>query len=145
MRPRAVSPLKLSTAPSTWRPNVIIGKTFRFEAAHQLMGWPEVHKCRGLHGHSYKVDVAFQGPVNRHDGCVIDFANISSTWRTLIFPRLDHKFLNEVCSEANPTAEFLAEWIATAFRQDPVFRNGGVRLVFVRVWETEDAYAEYRA
>ena len=31
---------------------------FRFEAAHLLPKVPDGHKCRRLHGHSFKVEVA---------------------------------------------------------------------------------------
>jgi 6-pyruvoyltetrahydropterin/6-carboxytetrahydropterin synthase len=30
-------------------------KDFRFEAAHTLPSLPEDHKCRRMHGHSFKV------------------------------------------------------------------------------------------
>ena len=32
-------------------------KTFRFEAAHTLPHAPPGHKCRRMHGHSYRLDV----------------------------------------------------------------------------------------
>ena len=34
-----------------------VTKTFRFEAAHQLLAFPDGHKCKSLHGHSYSVSV----------------------------------------------------------------------------------------
>ena len=36
---------------------VELTKEFRFEAAHCLPNTPEGHKCRRLHGHSFKVTV----------------------------------------------------------------------------------------
>jgi hypothetical protein len=37
---------------------------FRFEAAHLLPHVPDGHKCRRLHGHSFKVELAVAGPVD---------------------------------------------------------------------------------
>ncbi|MFW2389327.1 MAG: 6-pyruvoyl trahydropterin synthase family protein, partial [Polyangiales bacterium] len=34
-----------------------IWREFRFEAAHLLPNVPEGHKCKRLHGHSYRVRV----------------------------------------------------------------------------------------
>ena len=36
-------------------------KTFQFEAAHLLPHLPKQHKCRRLHGHSFKVDIVVSG------------------------------------------------------------------------------------
>ena len=37
-------------------------KTFQFEAAHLLPHLPKSHKCRRLHGHSFRVEIAVSGP-----------------------------------------------------------------------------------
>ena len=50
-------------------------KSFRFEAAHDLPGFPEGHKCRRLHGHSYQIRVHVEGEVDATTGCVIDFGD----------------------------------------------------------------------
>ena len=36
-------------------------KTFQFEAAHLLPLLPKSHKCRRLHGHSFKVEIVVAG------------------------------------------------------------------------------------
>ena len=39
-----------------------IFRVFQIEAAHYLPNVPEAHKCRRLHGHSYKVEVVVAWP-----------------------------------------------------------------------------------
>ncbi|MBM4108276.1 MAG: 6-carboxytetrahydropterin synthase QueD [Phycisphaerae bacterium] len=85
-------------------------KEFRFEAAHRLSGVPEGHKCARLHGHSYRVRVYVEGPLDPRVGWVIDFADIKRAFKPL-YDRLDHCLLNELEGIGNPTAENLARWI----------------------------------
>jgi len=89
---------------------VEIFKEFRFEAAHHLPHTPEGHKCRRLHGHSFRVEVHIEGPVLEPTGWVADFADIASAF-TPLHARLDHRFLNEIEGLENPTSENLARWI----------------------------------
>lgn len=83
---------------------------FSFEAAHLLPNLPEGHKCRRLHGHSYRVEIHVQGSVTADTGMVIDFADIKVAFRP-VWERLDHNYLNEVEGLSNPTSENLAAWI----------------------------------
>ena len=85
-------------------------KTFQIEAAHHLPNVPADHKCRRLHGHSFRIDVHVSGPVDQHLGWVQDFADIKSAFRPL-FDQLDHRYLNEIPGLKNPTSENLAVWI----------------------------------
>ena len=87
-----------------------ISKAFRFEAAHRLPNTPENHKCRRLHGHSYRVAVRVKGAVDPDSGWIMDFAGISRAWEPL-HDLLDHHYLNEVPGLENPTSENLAKWI----------------------------------
>jgi 6-pyruvoyl-tetrahydropterin synthase len=43
-------------------------KDFTFEAAQTLPSAPEGHKCRNMHGHSFKVEVSVEGEVDRASG-----------------------------------------------------------------------------
>ena len=87
-----------------------IRKEFTFEAAHRLPNVPEGHKCRRLHGHSYRVAVEVTGPVDPETGMVMDFAELTQAWQPL-HAVLDHYFLNEVAGLENPTSEVLARWV----------------------------------
>ena len=119
-----------------------IAKTYRFEAAHRLEGWLEEHKCHRLHGHSYKVEVEVSGPVARFgNGAIVDFGELDECWKPL-FRMMDHKYLNDVYGEKNLTAEYLAERICTHFRSWH-FTNPEAHITRVRVWETENAWAEF--
>jgi 6-pyruvoyltetrahydropterin/6-carboxytetrahydropterin synthase len=81
-----------------------------FEAAHRLPNAPAGHKCGRLHGHSYRVAIHVEGPVDDHAGWVTDFADIKGAFAPL-HAVLDHTYLNEVEGLDNPTSERLAAWI----------------------------------
>ena len=85
-------------------------KKFRFEAAHHLPKFPEGHKCRRLHGHSFSVKIMVRGHVDEDTGIIRDFADLSDAWAPL-FDELDHRYLNKVEGLENPTAENIAYWI----------------------------------
>ena len=85
-------------------------KTFQFEAAHLLPHLPEAHKCRRLHGHSFKADIVVSGELDTRLGWVMDYADISAAFKPL-WEQLDHRYLNEVQGLENPTSENIAIWI----------------------------------
>jgi 6-pyruvoyltetrahydropterin/6-carboxytetrahydropterin synthase len=85
-------------------------KTFQFEAAHLLPRLPKSHKCRRLHGHSFKVEIAIAGECDPKLGWVMDYADISKAFKPLC-EKLDHYYLNEVPGLENPTSENIAVWI----------------------------------
>jgi 6-pyruvoyltetrahydropterin/6-carboxytetrahydropterin synthase len=85
-------------------------KDFRFEAAHWLPNVPDGHKCRRMHGHSFRGEVAVRGEIDPKTGWVIDFADLRRAVDPIV-KRLDHYVLNEIEGLENPTAERLAVWI----------------------------------
>jgi 6-pyruvoyltetrahydropterin/6-carboxytetrahydropterin synthase len=87
-----------------------IWKEFGFEAAHRLPNVPAGHKCARLHGHSFRVAVHVEGPLDPALGWVMDFADLKAAWRPL-HEALDHRYLNDVAGLENPTSEVLAEWV----------------------------------
>ena len=87
-----------------------IHKTFQIESAHRLPHVPEGHKCARVHGHSFRIEVHVEGPLDPKLGWVMDFADIKTAFQPL-FDQLDHRYLNEVEGLENPTSEHLARWI----------------------------------
>jgi 6-pyruvoyltetrahydropterin/6-carboxytetrahydropterin synthase len=85
-------------------------KSFGFEAAHLLPTFPEGHKCRRLHGHSFRVDVVVSGDVDPAKGFLIDYGDIKRAFAPLE-KELDHQYLNDVRGLENPTSEMIAAWV----------------------------------
>ena len=86
---------------------MIVRRSFDFESAHQLPHHPG--KCRQLHGHSYRLVVSVDRPVDPHSGLAIDFADLKRIVASRVVEALDHKYLNDLIE--NPTAEVIAVWI----------------------------------
>jgi len=88
---------------------MLIEKEFYFDSAHFLPFVAPDHKCRKLHGHTYKVTIGITGDLTSQ-GWVIDFADISALVQPVI-ATLDHTLLNSIVGLDNPTAENIAMWI----------------------------------
>jgi 6-pyruvoyltetrahydropterin/6-carboxytetrahydropterin synthase len=115
---------------------VRLTKTFRFEAAHHLPTFPDGHKCRRLHGHSYRFDVIVEGEVDPQKGYLIDYGQMQQVIDPIV-RRLDHYCLNEIEGLANPTSEVLARWLWERIRP------GMPMLAAVVVHETCSTACEY--
>jgi 6-pyruvoyltetrahydropterin/6-carboxytetrahydropterin synthase len=89
---------------------ITIAKHFTFDAAHHLPGMPEGHKCRGMHGHTYRAELQLEGVPDLRTGLFIDYEEIAEAWKPL-HAKFDHKVLNDVAGLADPTTENLACWI----------------------------------
>jgi 6-pyruvoyltetrahydropterin/6-carboxytetrahydropterin synthase len=111
-------------------------REFRFEAAHRLTSVSPQHRCGNLHGHSYRVELALEGPLDEKAGWLIDFGDVDRAWHP-VREQLDHAVLNEVRGLENPTCENLTRWLWSALVPSlPI-------LARVTVWETADARCEY--
>lgn len=113
-----------------------ISQAFRFEAAHLLPNVAEEHRCRRLHGHSYRVELRLEGAVDPRTGFVADFLAIEAAFKPLL-DRLDHYYLNDIEGLENPTAENIAIWIWEHTKATLP------QLASVVVFETPDCFAEY--
>ena len=87
-----------------------LSKQFRFESAHHLPQVPEGHKCRRLHGHSFRIEVVVRGDAPPASGWVMDYGAISAVVRPVV-DQLDHRYLNEIAGLENPTSEVLCAWL----------------------------------
>ncbi|TVR86801.1 MAG: 6-carboxytetrahydropterin synthase QueD [Saprospirales bacterium] len=87
-----------------------IFKQFTFDSAHYLPHVPEGHKCKRMHGHTYRLVVYLDGPLKEKLEWVEDFAVVKKTVKAVI-DQLDHHNLNEIEGLENPTCERIAIWI----------------------------------
>ena len=114
-----------------------ITKSFSFDAAHWLPEVSENHKCRRLHGHTYRIVLGLEGELDPRLGWVEDYNAVAAVARPLR-EELDHHCLNEIPGLENPTAEVLAVWIYGRLRPDlPLLTD-------VTVCETPTTEACYR-
>ena len=90
--------------------NVRLTREFGFEAAHRLPQAPEGHKCRRLHGHSFRVEVSVEGEVDPTTGWFLDYGVIREAVEPIRL-QLDHYCLNDIAGLENPTSEHVARWI----------------------------------
>ncbi len=74
--------------------------------AHSLV-LPYESKCSNLHGHNWIIEVEVSARKLNKWGMVVDFSVIKET----VKETLDHKNLNTVIVDKNPTAENIAKWI----------------------------------
>ena len=112
-----------------------------FEACHHLPFYDGA--CHRLHGHSYKMEVTVTGDVitdkeNPKCGMIIDFKDLNKLVNDVVISKYDHQDLNQFFS--NPTAEIMVAIISHNIMDN---LPDGVYLVSVKLWETEDSYAEY--
>src|SRR5438552_2348056 len=84
-------------------------KDFRFESAQTLPKAPVGHKCRGMHGHSFKIEVSVEGEMDPETGWVYDHACISGAMDPIV-EKLDHAYLNDIPGLENPTIEIMSVW-----------------------------------
>lgn len=127
-----------------------ISKEYRFEASHALSHLPEGHKCRHLHGHSYRFEVVCRGELDEY-GFVIDYGDINDAVEDIV-DRLDHSYLagpGDPYADAisqhgkvmrfdfQTTAENLARWLYEAIGDELP------QLHRINVYETAKTRASY--
>jgi 6-pyruvoyltetrahydropterin/6-carboxytetrahydropterin synthase len=87
-----------------------IFKQFTFDSAHFLPNVPAGHKCREMHGHTYRLVVYIEGELDPTVGWVMDFAELKRVIGPVV-KAVDHKLLNDIPGLENPTCERIAIWI----------------------------------
>ncbi len=144
-----------------------ISKEISFEAAHYLNNpkWDRAknlevfRKCAGYrkddpkasfypHGHSYRLKVMVQGPVDPVTGFVMDFRVLKEILKREIYGRFDHRFINKEVEpfKGNPSFQPTAENMAQVIWKlvEPFLKKQKVKLVEVALWETPDSSAAFR-
>ncbi len=116
-----------------------ITKEFHFSASHQLRNLPDDHQCARMHGHNYLVVLELGASVDGLDeaGFVRDFGDLD-TFKKWVDVELDHRHLNDVLGDLNPTAEHIAKWIYDRWSDQLP------ELTAVKISETPRTWAEYR-
>jgi 6-pyruvoyltetrahydropterin/6-carboxytetrahydropterin synthase len=137
--------------------SLVIMRRIRFCAGHRL--FQHGGKCEHFHGHNYVAD--FFVTADRQDdvGRVVDFADLKARCKGWLDDHWDHSFLvydkdqNAIDSlkmvkpsrlfllPYNPTAENMAKYLVEVAAPNFMQGSGGT-VVSVRIWETEDSYAE---
>jgi len=106
---------------------------------------------RNGHGHNYTLEVTVAGEPDAVTGFVVDLKWLKAVMEREVLEAWDHRHLNletpEFAATASgaviPTTENIA--IAAWRRLEPaIAAGGGARLSRVRVYETEEIFAEYR-
>jgi 6-pyruvoyltetrahydropterin/6-carboxytetrahydropterin synthase len=137
------------------RPNLVrITRTVRFSAAHRYenpqLTEEENRRLFGAcyrphgHGHNYRVDVTVEGRIDPVTGMVMNLADLDAILQREIVTSLDHSFLNydvEHFATVVPTCENLALYLADLLAK-PLRDAEQGRLCAVRVWESDDLYAD---
>jgi 6-pyruvoyltetrahydropterin/6-carboxytetrahydropterin synthase len=92
-----------------------IYKEFSFDSAHFLPNVPDGHKCKEMHGHTYRLKVFIQGDLDPKLGWIMDFKELKDALLPVI-DQLDHKLINNIKGLDNPTAENITVWIWNQIR-----------------------------
>ena len=113
-----------------------------FAAAHALRHYHGA--TEPLHGHNFQVEVVVRGKrLQNKVKYLTDFVALQRALDIVVKP-MDHVNLNEVppFDRENPSAENLALHIARELKKR--WREPGVQLASVTVWETAQTAARYQ-
>jgi 6-pyruvoyltetrahydropterin/6-carboxytetrahydropterin synthase len=118
----------------------IISVRSHYDSAHFLRNYHG--KCERLHGHRYEVEAAFAFEELGEGGMAYDFTDAKAALRE-ITEELDHHNLNDLepFRDVESSAENQARYLFEELRR----RTGefGSKLLYVRVWETPNQWAQY--
>ena len=134
-----------------------IMRRIRFCAGHRLLRHGGM--CEHFHGHNYVADFFVEGENQDEVGRVVDFSELKRRVKGWIDEYWDHAFLisheDDNARTAldmvepsryyvlpyNPTAENMAKYLLEEICPR-VLDGSGAKAVSVRIWETQDSYAE---
>ena len=134
-----------------------IMRRIKFCAGHRL--YLHGGKCEHFHGHNYVADFIVTGDKQDSVGRVVDFAELKTRCKGWLDEHWDHSFLihrdDHNAREAlekvkpsrffvmpyNPTAENMAKYLLEEVCPKLLEGTGG-HATSVRIWETDESYAE---
>ena len=134
-----------------------IMRRIRFCAGHRL--FEHGGKCEHFHGHNYVAEIFVSSTQVDQVGRVLDFADLKARTKGWIDENWDHSFLvfeedeNAIAAlelvqpsrmfkmPYNPTAENMARYLLEEMCPS-VLSGTGASATRVRIWETEESYAE---
>ncbi|MEL6106987.1 MAG: 6-carboxytetrahydropterin synthase [Planctomycetota bacterium] len=134
-----------------------IMRRIKFCAGHRLFG--HGGKCENFHGHNYVADFFVEGEEQDEVGRIIDFSELKRRVKGWIDEHWDHSFLIHEADENartalamvkpcrlfilpyNPTAENMAKYLLEVMCPE-VLAGTGSRACQVRIWETDESFAE---
>ena len=133
-------------------PVVTVTRRLRFNAAHRVHN-PALSeaendrlfgKCNNpnWHGHNYVLEVSVRGPIDERTGYVMDLGALKTLVTREVIDQVDHRNMNldvPFMQGIIPTTEniVVAMWRLLQPAVAPA------ELVRLRLWETENNYAEY--
>ncbi len=134
---------------------VYLTRLERFNAAHKLWvsEWSEEKnveifgKCsnKNWHGHNYSLYITVKGQPDKITGFIIDVKKLSSIIKEAVIEKLDHSNLNLdvdfIPKNIQPTTENLVLLIWDQLYTLIILE--GAQLHCVKLFETENIYAEY--
>ena len=134
-----------------------VTKSVKFDAAHILTNHQGL--CKNLHGHTYRVDLSVTQQDGDKSDMVIDFKDLKAVATSVICDRFDHAFVYSTASEGESEIAAVVEkhgmrTVALPFRSTAEnlarYFFGELKplipgLSSVKVWETADSCAEFRA
>lgn len=143
---------------------MLVTKFIEIDMGHRVPNHKS--KCRNLHGHRYKIEVGVDDKVittvgSSDEGMVIDFSDLKAVMMQEIDEVYDHSFTmfkDDIMALAFegfrvespkinivdfvPTAENLAKHWYNIVK--PKLAEKGVKIEFVRIWETPSSTATYQ-
>ena len=115
---------------------MLVTKEFTFDSAHNL---PNYHgKCERLHGHTYRLQVTIDAPVDPDSGMALDFAILGDVVENEVVVTLDHRYLNELIPVSS--AENVTLWIWRRLAG----KLPRAKLHEIKLWETPTSSVTYR-
>ena len=138
-------------------------RLFTFEMAHALQGYDG--PCSNIHGHTYRLEVTVIGtPIEDQthpkNGMVLDFGDLKKLVQKNVVEALDHALLlyigsppelvetlrklrhKLVLTPYQPTCENMLTDFSTQLRRA---MPANVQLFSLKLWETQNSFAEWHA